>query len=154
MLTPRNVIYGFSKTTNPPKPKYLISLYRDENTEVIACFTTSRPRAGVPLEDIRHGSNKRDGKIISFVFLAHKAVGIKPNTSEAFSFPLQTTVRFSYCFQEADQSTILKNIENPEVVGVLDNNEYVDLIYAMYWSPDTPEVYKPFFEKVLEKSIS
>ena len=30
MLKAKNIIYGFCKYTNPPKNKYLISLYRSE----------------------------------------------------------------------------------------------------------------------------
>lgn len=40
-----NVIYGFVKITCPPKPKHLISLNRDDDMEVIACFMTLRDRS-------------------------------------------------------------------------------------------------------------
>lgn len=69
MLSPQNVIRGFCKNTNPPKYKYLISLYRSEELNIIACFTTSQNRAGVPSEQIKHGIIKnKEKEIISYVF--------------------------------------------------------------------------------------
>ena len=47
MLKAKNIIYGFCKYTNPPKYKYLISLYRSEYLNIIAVFPTSQRRAGV-----------------------------------------------------------------------------------------------------------
>lgn len=47
MLKAKNIIYGFCKYTNPPKKKYLISLYRSDDLNIIAVFPTSQRRAGV-----------------------------------------------------------------------------------------------------------
>ena len=46
MLKAKNIIYGFCKYTNPPKNKYLISLYRSEDLnkvyiDLIYTFYTS-----------------------------------------------------------------------------------------------------------------
>ena len=46
MLKAKNIIYGFCKYTNPPKNKYLISLYRSEDLnkvyiDLIYAFYTS-----------------------------------------------------------------------------------------------------------------
>lgn len=46
MLKAKNIIYGFCTFTNPPKNKYLISLYRSETLNVVAVFPTSRKRSG------------------------------------------------------------------------------------------------------------
>ncbi len=35
MLKAKNIIYGFCKYTNPPKNKYLISLYRSEDPDKV-----------------------------------------------------------------------------------------------------------------------
>lgn len=149
MLSPQNVIRGFCKNTNPPKYKYLISLYRSEELNIIACFTTSQKRAGVPSEQIKHGIIQNEKKeIISYVFLPDICVGITPKNKD-FYFPLQTVIRFDYCFKEGNQTELLSNFQSPVIVCKLNDTEYEDLIYAMYKSDDTPEIYKPHFEKIL-----
>lgn len=151
MLSPQNIIYGFCKTTNPPKAKYLISLYRSEDLNVTACFTTSRERAGVPLQKVKHGSIKNDNnEIISYVFSTDVYIGVTPIGKE-FKFPVQTVIRFDYCFKDGEQTDILSNFISPKVVCRLNDDEYVNLIYAMYHSDDTPEIYKPHFEQILFK---
>jgi hypothetical protein len=148
MLKAKNIIYGFCKYTNPPKNKYLISLYRSEDLNIIAVFPTSQRRAGVAVP--RHGCNIRDHQVISYVFDAGHPIGKKKGSEEVFSFPLQTTIPFDYCFREGDQNDLLKTFDNPEVVGVLSDKEYIDLIYAFYTSPLTPQKYKPIFDKILQ----
>ena len=149
MLSPQNVIRGFCKSINPPKYKYLISLYRSEELNIIACFTTSQDRAGVPLEEIKHGAIKnKENEIISYVFLKDRCIGLTPG-NEDFHFPRQTVIRFSYCFKEGNQIELLSNFQSPTIVCKLHDTEYENLIYAMYKSDDTPEIYKPYFEKVL-----
>ena len=63
MLKAKNIIYGYCKYTNPPKNKYLISLYRSEELNIIAVFPTSQRRAGVA--EPKHGCNIREGQIVS-----------------------------------------------------------------------------------------
>lgn len=151
MLTPKNVIYGFCNTTNPPKRKYLISLYRDGNLHVVACFTTSQTRAGVPAEKVKHGAIRNsDKELVSYVFQPDKIVGVTPDGKD-FRFPKQTVIRFDYCFKEEDQDRLLANFESPVIKCKLTDKEYIDLLYAMYHSEDTPEKYKPLFEKVLKE---
>ena len=149
MLTPKNVIYGFCKSTHPPKPKYMISLYRSEDLNIVACFTTSQNRAGVPSERIKHGkiTNERN-EVLSYVFLPEVSVGKTP-AGQAFHFPVQTVVRFDYCFREEEQSKLLSSFVAPEVKCTLDDAVYENLIYAMYKSDDTPLIYKTYFEKIL-----
>lgn len=152
MLKAKNIIYGFCKYTNPPKNKYLISLYRSDDLNIIAVFPTSQRRAGVAVP--RHGCNMRDKQVISYVFEAGYPIGKKKNSNEDFSFPLQTTIPFDYCFREGDQNDLLRTFESPEVVGVLSDKEYIDLIYAFYTSPLTPIKYKPIFDKILQDYFS
>ena len=152
MLKAKNIIYGFCKYTNPPKNKYLISLYRSEELNIIAVFPTSQHRAGVATP--KHGSNIRDGKVISYVFDAGHPIGKKKDCDEDFSFPLQTTIPFDYCFREGEQDVLLRTFDNPQVVGVLSDKEYIDLIYAFYTSPLTPLKYKPIFDKILQNFFS
>jgi len=149
MLKAKNIIYGFCKYTNPPKNKYLISLYRSEELNVIAVFPTSQRRAGVASP--KHGCNIRDNQVVSYVFDAGHPIGKKHGSDEVFSFPMQTTIPFDYCFREGDQNDLLKSFEKPEVVGVLSDKEYIDLIYAFYTSPLTPQKYKPIFDKILQE---
>lgn len=139
MLSPRNVVYGFSKITNPPKEKFLISLYRSKELSVVACFTTSQDRAGVPLEQVTHGAIKnKEKEIISYVFLTSVCVGVAPDGSD-YHFPVQTVVRFDYCFKDGEQTDLLSSFNSPKVVCKLNDAEYENLIYAMYKSDDTPE---------------
>ena len=130
MLKAKNIIYGFCKYTNPPKNKYLISLYRSEDLNIIAVFPTSQRRAGVNVP--KHGCNFRDNDVVSYVFDAGRPIGKKSESEEEFCFPLQTTIPFDYCFKEGDQNDLLKTFESPKVVGVLSDEEYIDLIYAFY----------------------
>ena len=149
MLKAKNIIYGFCRYTNPPKNKYLISLYRSEELHIIAVFPTSQRRAGVAVP--KHGCNIRDNQVISYVFDAGHPIGKKKDSDEDFAFPLQTTIPFDYCFREGEQDELLKTFEQPEVVGVLSDKEYSDLIYAFYRSPLTPQKYKPIFDKILQE---
>ena len=152
MLKAKNIIYGYCKYTNPPKNKYLISLYRSEELNIIAVFPTSQRRAGVA--EPKHGCNIREGQIVSYVFDAGHPIGKKQGSDEEFSFPLQTTIPFDYCFREGEQDELLKTFDSPRVVGVLSDKEYIDLIYAFYTSPLTPLKYKPIFDKILQEYFS
>lgn len=152
MLKAKNIIYGFCKYTNPPKNKYLISLYRSEELNIIAVFPTSQRRAGVT--EPKHGCNIREGQIVSYVFDAGHPIGKKHGSDEDFSFQLQTTIPFDYCFREGEQDELLKTFDSPRVVGVLSDKEYIDLIYAFYTSPLTPLKYKPIFDKILQEYFS
>jgi len=152
MLKAKNIIYGFCNYTNPPKKKYLISLYRSEELNIIAVFPTSKQRAGVAVP--KHGCNMRDGMVISYVFDAGMPIGKRQNSDDDFAFPLQTVIPFDYCFIDGDQNELMKSFDMPEVVGVLSDKEYIDLIYAFYTSPLTPQKYKPIFDKILQEYFS
>lgn len=148
MLRAKNIIYGFCAFTNPPKNKYLISLYRSETLNVVAVFPTSRKRSGSLSP--KHGKNYRGKDIVSYVFEANRCIGKKYGSDEDFSFPLVTTIPFDYCFQEGEQENLLRSFESAEVVGVLSDEEYINLIYAFSKSPLTPRKYIPIFERILE----
>ena len=46
---------------------------------------------------------------------------------------------------------MLKTFDSPEIVGVLSDKVYIDLIYAFYTSPLTPQKYKPIFDRILQE---
>lgn len=151
MLRAKNIIKGFCTYTTPSKPKYLISLYRSEDLNIIAVFPTSKKRSGVASP--KHGCNMRNNVIISYVFGAGKAIGKKYQSADDFSFPLQTTIPFDYCFRDDTQEKILKSFINPQIVGVLSDKEYIDLIYSFLHSPLTPKKYIPIFDKILHEYL-
>lgn len=148
MFTPKNILYGWFLKTNPPKNKYIISLYQSTKFSILACFTTSQPRAGVSLDQIKHGTIKKNGEILSYVFEPNVVIGKDPKGND-FCFPVQTTIRFDYCIKEGSDEYFMKNTQNLKVVGILDDEEYKQLIYAMYYSNNIPPIYKPIFENIL-----
>lgn len=151
MLREKNIIYGFCTYTTPNKPKYLISLYRSEDLHIVAVFPTSKQRSGVVFP--KHGSNRRGKDVVSYVFEARHPIGKKYKSDEDFSFPLQTTIPFDYCFRDDTQEKILKSFINPKVVGILSDEEYLNLLYAFVQSPLTPEKYKSTFDKILHEYL-
>lgn len=136
---------------NPPKPKYLISLYRSENIEVVAVFPTSKKRSGTLVP--KHGANKRGDIVASYVFEAKRPIGKKHNSTEEFCFPLQTTIPFDYCFREDTQDDILHDFITPAIVGVLSEEEYVNLLYAFIQSPLTPGHLRKLFDGILHEYL-
>lgn len=57
---------------------------------------------------------------------------------------------FDYGLFKDSEQKLRQMFVNPKVVCKLDDNEYIDLVYAMYKSDNTPDEYKPFLNKVLE----
>lgn len=154
MFSPGNVVYAFCNDTNPPKYKYMISLYRGVDFDIIFCYTTSKNRAGVPEGQIHHGGIKNgNGDYVSYVFEAGVTVGTSPNGSR-FAFPKRSTVTFDYGLLITKTDKLLASISEPEVKCHLDDKEYIDLVYAIKRSPLTPEKFKPYLESVLEKFFS
>jgi len=151
MFEPGTITYGFAKTISDPKNKYAISLFRDENVKVLIHFTTTRPRAGVPVEKIHHGINRdEDGNVKSYVFEPTVDIGDTPEGGR-FRFPERTIMQFDYGFLHGDDWSLQQQFDNLEVKCKLDPKEYLNLIYAMYLSKRTPEKYKPYLQEVLEK---
>lgn len=148
MFAPGEIVYGY--VTRMGKFKYAVSIYRDENVNILIHFTTSQPRAGVPIEQVHHGAIYKDGECRSYVFEAKREIGVNPSTGVRFYFPLQTTMAFDYGLFKDSEQKLRQMFVNPKVVCKLDDNEYIDLVYAMYKSDNTPDEYKPFLNKVLE----
>lgn len=91
--------------------------------------------------------------IVSYVFEANKVIGKKYQSEEDFSFPLQTTIPFDYCFMDDLQDKILASFVEPEIVGVLSDQEYIDLVYSFLHSPLTPKKYIPIFDEILHEYL-
>lgn len=72
-FNPGEIIYGYVSSIKPPKYKYLIVLHRDEELSIVACFTTSQPRAGIPTDESTHGPIRKNGDCLSYVFQAGRA---------------------------------------------------------------------------------
>ncbi|MDE6187868.1 MAG: hypothetical protein K2G17_07030 [Duncaniella sp.] len=151
MFRPREIVYGFISGLGfrEPKNKYLISLYRDEDLEIVACFTTSQPYYGVPEEEVGHGAIVKDGKYISYVFEKDIVIGKNPETDEDFSFPKRTTVTFDYGIRQGYIEDFAAGIENARTVCIMDKDEYAGLLYAMFKSPLVNDRYKPLLEATL-----
>lgn len=148
MLKAKNIIYGFCTFTTPQKNKYLISLYRNHELHVVAIFPTSKRRSGNSIP--QHDKNYRNEQIVSYVFKANRVIGTKLDNAEDFAFPLDTTIPFDYCFKEGEERCILNSFQSPQVVGILSDKEYIELVYAFYKSPLTPKKYLPIFQEILE----
>ena len=148
MFEPGDIVYGFVPKIG--KPKYAISIYRDEDLNILLYFTTSKDRAGVAPDLIQHGPIFRQGECISFVFEAHHEIGVAPSSGDRFSFPKRTAMVFDYGLLKADERHLNSMFVAPKVVCKLDGEEYINLVYAMYRSRKTPQEHKPYLEKVLK----
>lgn len=151
MLNPGEIIYGFAKNLYNPKYKYAISIYRDENVNILLQFTTSQARTGVPTELIHHGANYIKGECMSYVFEKNIEIGVDPRNNSRFSFPKRTTMVFDYGFLHGKEKFLLEQFDNPVTVCKLDEQEYINLIYAMYRSNRTNPAYKPYLDKILQE---
>ncbi len=151
MFEPGTVTYGFAKYISNPKNKYAISIFRDENVQILIHFTTTQKRAGVPEDQIHHGINRdSEGNVMSYVFEPTVEVGDTPDGGR-FRFPRRTIMQFEYGFLQGDDQSLQQQFDNLEVKCKLDPKEYENLIYAMYRSKRTSEAYKPYLEEVLNR---
>lgn len=152
MFQPREIVYGLVSGMGfmKPKPKYLITLYRDDNFEIVACFTTSQPYCGVSEEQIRHGAIIRNGNYHSYVFEKGIHIGINPETGAEFAFPARTTVTFDYGIRQGFIGKFKEGMKDARTVCILSKKEFGDLLYAMYKSPNLERKYKPYLEKSLQ----
>lgn len=150
MFREKEIVRGFVKDIHPPKPKFLITLYRDENLHILACFTTSKHRCRVAPGDLAPGVVKFDNEPVAYFFERGQEIGLDPRDGSRFAFPDRTLVPFNYCIQEGTLDTLLSRLVDPEVVCVLDDEHYENLLYAMYRSEDVPKKYIPVLEKALE----
>jgi len=150
MFQPREIVYGYAKNLYSPHNKYIVTLYQDEELNVVGCFTTSQSRAGVSEEEIQHGTIYRNKECVSYVFEKGVSIGKNPSTGEDFAFPKRSVITFDYGIKEGTKESFVEEMENTEVVCVLDENEYVNLIYAMYRSPYTKTRHKIVLDKILQ----
>ena len=152
MFEPGTVTYGFAKNISNPKYKYAISIFRDANVQVVIHFTTSQRRAGVPDAQIQHGINRdTEGNVVSYVFEPDREIGDTPDGGR-FKFPMRTVMQFDYGFLHGDDLSLQRQFDNLEIKCNLDQEVYIDLVYAMYVSKRTPAEYKPYLEAVLEEA--
>lgn len=153
MFQPREIIYGYAKGLYSPHNKYIVTIYQDDNLSIVACFTTSQQRAGVPEQQIQHGPIYRDKKCISYVFDQGVTIG-RNSDGEDFSFPKRTVITFDYGVREGQKEYFLKQFDNPKVVCTLDEKEYIELVYAMYCSPYTKANHKKVLDRILQEYYS
>ena len=154
MFQPREIVYGLAKSLHDPHNKYMVTIYRDNNLSIVACFTTSKARSGVPEDKIHHGAIYRDGECMSYIFEKDTKIGVNPDTGEDFSFPKRTVVTFDYGVREGQLEYFLKQFDDPKVVCLLDEKEYIELVYAMYSSPKTRISHKTVLDKILTEYYS
>ena len=145
-FNPGEIIYGYVSSIKPPKYKYLIVLHRDEELSIVACFTTSQPRAGISTDESTHGPIRKNGDCLSYVFQAGRAIGCNPATRERFSFPLKTTVTFDYGVIEGPIERFRSMFNDARTVCILDKEEFMNLLYAMYQSSHSSLRHKQILE--------
>ena len=61
-------------------------------------------------------------------------------------------MQFDYGFLHGDDLSLQRQFDNLEIKCHLDQEVYIDLLYAMYVSKRTPAEYKPYLEAVLEEA--
>lgn len=154
MFKPREIIYGYAKGLYSPHNKYIVTIYQDEELSIVACFTTSQQRAGIPQHQVHHGPIYRDKQCISYVFEKDRPIGLDPQTGQFFSFPKRTVITFDYGVREGKRAYFQELFDNPRVVCLLDEKEYIQLVYAMYCSPHTKISHKKVLDKILQDYYS
>lgn len=150
MFEPGEVVYAFVKTTHPPKNKYFVTIYRDDELRIVTCFTTTQDRVGTPLEILRHGYVRKEGQIVGYCFDCTVEVGLDLS-NQPYKFPRKCVIPFDYGVNQGTKDQFLKIVENPVVVCRLHPKEYENLVYAMYRSPRTNPKYLPYLDKVLQE---
>ncbi|MCR5453736.1 MAG: hypothetical protein K6F33_01955 [Bacteroidales bacterium] len=131
MFAPGDIIYGYAKSLYRPKYKYAVSIFRDSELNILAQFTTSKDRRG-------------------YVIDAGKIIGVNPQTGVDFCFQKRTVLAYDYGFLYGTEQQLISQLDNPEIVCRMSEEEYINMVYALYKSDYTPAEYKPFLEKVLE----
>lgn len=144
------MVYAFVKNIHPPKHKYFVTIYRDEEQTIVTCFTTTQNRVGHFIETLQHGYVKKDGQVVGYCFDSNVEVGLDL-AGEPFKFPRRCVIPFNYGVNEGTKEQYLRMVEQPVVVCRLHQQEYANVVYAMYRSPLTNPKYKPYLDKVLQK---
>ncbi len=130
MFAPGDIIYGFAKGLYRPKFKYVVSIFKDADLNILAQFTTSQDRRGYVIE-------------------AGKELGLHPQTGIAFCFPKRTVMAYDYGFLYGTENQLISQFDNPEIVCRMYDDVYINLVYALYKSDFSPTEYKPILEKIL-----
>lgn len=152
MFEPGEVVYAYVKNIHRPKYKYFVTIYRDDELRIVTCFTTTKNRVRTSLDQLTHGYVKFNGQITGYFFDKDKEVGLDEN-NKPFKFPRHCVIPFDYGVQEGTKEQFLNNIEQERVVCTLHKEEYQNIVYAMYKSPNTHPKYKPYLGKVLQQII-
>lgn len=150
MFDPGEVVYAYVKNTHPPKNKYFVTIYQDDDLRIVTCFTTTRNRVGIPLDQLSHGYVKKDNQLVGYFFDKNVEVGLNAEGTP-FKFPRNCVIPFDYGVQIGTKSQLLNSVENATVVCKLHPKEYEDLVYAMYKSPLTNSKHKQYLDKVLQQ---
>lgn len=150
MFDPGEVVYAYVKNTHPPKNKYFVTIYQDDDLRIVTCFTTTRNRVGIPLDQLSHGYVKKDNQLVGYFFDKNVEVGLNAEGTP-FKFPRNCVIPFDYGVQIGTKSQLLNSVEEATVVCKLHPKEYEDLAYAMYKSPLTNSKHKQYLDKVLHQ---
>lgn len=76
MFEPGEVVYAYAKNTHPPKNKYFVTIYQDDELRIVTCFTTTRNRVGIPLDQLSHGYVKKNNQLVGYFFDKNVEVGL------------------------------------------------------------------------------
>ena len=76
MFEPGEVVYAFVKNIHPPKNKYFVTIYQDDELRIVTCFTTTQNRVGIPLEQLKHGYVKKNNLLVGYFFDKNIEVGL------------------------------------------------------------------------------
>ena len=150
MFEPGEVVYAYVKNFPNPKYKYFVTIYRDDELRIVTCFTTTKNRVGYALDSLTHGYIKKEGQIIGYFYDCNQEVGLD-SSGRPFKFPRNCVIPFDYGVTEGTLDQFLNNIANEMVACKLHQQEYENLVYAMYKSPRTNPKYKPYLEKILQQ---
>lgn len=150
MFEPGEVVYAYVRNIHPPKNKYFVTIYKDDELRIVTCFTTTQNRVGCPLEMLTHGYIRVDNQVVGYYFDKDIEIGLDSDNNP-FRFPRNCVIPFDYGVQIGTKNQFLNNIENAKVVCKLHPKEYENLVYAMYKSPRTNPKYKPYLDKVLQQ---
>ena len=155
MFEPGNILYGVFRLSNiETKPKYAIVLHKDDNSYILATFTTSQPRAGATV--YIHGKNPPGSQNPkSHVFLATRMIGTYTvqGVSKEYHFPDDTTVVPDYGFRFTSITEFQKNVTNLVLKCTLYEKEYLDRIYTLYQCKKSPREYKEIYKQILTERL-
>ena len=113
MFAPRDIIYGYAKGLYRPKYKYAVSIFKDAKLNILAQFTTNQDRRGYTID-------------------AGKVIGTNPQTGSDFCLPKRTVLAYDYGFLYGTEQQLISQLDNPEIVCRMNEDEYINMVYALY----------------------